>query len=79
MSGSLTYSEVGCCQGVCGTAILADDGCCVSQLTVVLTSASNAGYFTDGGCKDHLDPPCMVAHCCRKYDTDHKDREGEET
>lgn len=37
------YSEVGCCQSVCGVAILTDDGCGVSLLTVVVTSASDAG------------------------------------
>lgn len=37
------YSEVGCCQGVCRVAVLTDDGGGVSQLTVVVTSASYAG------------------------------------
>ena len=43
VSGSLTYSEVGCCQGVGGVAVLTDDGGGVSQLTVVVTSSSDAG------------------------------------
>lgn len=41
--GSLTYSEVGCCQGVCSVAVLTYDGGGVSQLAVVVTSASYAG------------------------------------
>lgn len=55
-----TYSEVGGRQGVGGAAVLADDGGGVSQLTVVVTSASNAGQLADGGSEDHLDPSCVV-------------------
>ena len=77
--GSLTYSEVGCCQGVCSVAVLTDDGGSVSLLAVVVTSSSYAGQFTDGWCKDHLDPSCMVAHCHRKHGSKQEEREREQT
>lgn len=59
------YSEVWCCQGVCGVAVLTDDGGGVSLLAVVVTSASYAGIFADSWGEDHLDPSCMVANMNR--------------
>lgn len=73
---SLTYSEVGCSQGICGVAVLTNDGGGVSLLTVVVTLASSAGQFADGGCEDHLDPPCVVAHSFWQHGTHHEE-EGE--
>lgn len=65
----LTHSEVGSREGVCGAAILADDGGGVALLAVVVTSASHAGQLADGGREDHFDPSCVVANCARKHDT----------
>lgn len=76
---SLTYSEVGCCKGVCCMAIFTDDGGGVAQLTVVVASASCACYFTDGGCEDHLDPSSMITHCMPNQSGNHKEGEGEKT
>lgn len=76
--GSLTYSEVGCCQGICGMTILTDDGGGVSPLTVVVTPATYAGQFADSGREDHLDSSRMVACCRQKYGTKQDKREGEQ-
>lgn len=59
---SLTYSEVGGGEGVCGMAVLTDDGGGVAQLTVVLAPPPCAGHLADGGCEDHLDPARVVPH-----------------
>lgn len=59
-------------------AVLTDDGGGVSQLAVVVTSASYAGYFADCWREDHLDPSCVVAHWCRKHGTNQEKGEGEQ-
>lgn len=76
--GSLTYSEVGCCEGVCSVAVLTDDSGGISLLAVVVTSASYAGKFADGWREDHLNPSCMVANCSRKHNTSQQERVEEQ-
>lgn len=73
----LTHSEVWSREGVCGAAVLADDGGGVALLAVVVASASHAGQLADGRREDHLDPPRVVANCARKHDTSQQQRSEE--
>lgn len=76
--GSLTYSEVGCREGVCSVAVLTDDSGGIPLLAVVVTSASYAGKFADGWREDHLNPSRVVANCGRKHSISQQERTEEQ-
>lgn len=59
-------------------AVLTDDGGGVSTLAAVVTPASHAGQFADGGREDDLDPSCVVSHCCKEHGAREEEEEEEE-
>lgn len=76
--GLLTHSEVWCGEGVCGVAVLADDGGGVALLTAVLAAAAHAGHLADGGGEDHLYPARLVPDGCRRRPAEDQDQGGEQ-